>query len=458
MGTPLSSLVSRGRNATRRTPRRAVAHIPGEDGWPVVGKTFEVLAEPQRFVEYMAKRYGPVHRTRALGDTTVGLLGPEANEFVLLDHEKIFSSELGWSLLLERLFPRGLVLLDFDEHRLHRRALSVAFKAGPLRSYLAELNAGIAAGLDKWPCGEMLFYPAIKKLTLDLAAVAFLGADLGPGLEELKRAFTAMIAASIAVIRAPLPGTKMARGVEGRAFVIDYFKRQIPLRRNSAGDDLFSHLCRATYEDGSLLTPQDIADHMSFLMMAAHDTLTSALTSFVYRLALSTEWQSALRDELAVLDAKPEEPLSYDRLEKLPLTEMAFNEAMRMSPPVPSIPRRAVRDFEFRGFRIPAYTAVSVNPLFTHYMPGLWPEPERYDPARFSEAASRERHKFAFVPFGGGAHMCIGLNFAIMQAKCFTWHFLTRFRVTIEKGYRPAWNMWPIPQPRDGLRITLMPV
>ncbi len=450
--------VGRSRSFNGRSPRHALAHIPGEDGWPVVGRTFELLAEPQRFVEQMAKRYGPVHRTRALGDTSIGLLGPEANEFVLLDLEKIFSSALGWSLLLEKLFPRGLILRDFDEHRLHRRALSVAFKAEPMRSYLTQLNAGIAAGLDEWPRGEMLFYPAIKKLTLDLAATSFLGVHLGHDVEALKRAFTAMIAASIAVIRAPVPGTKMAQGVKGRAFVVDYFKRLIAQRRDSEGEDLFSHLCRATYDDGSTLTAEDITDHMSFLMMAAHDTLTSALTSFVYRLAILPEWQSALREELASLNAKPDAPLPFDCLEKLPLTEMAFKEAMRMTPPVPSIPRRSLRDFEFMGFSIPAYTSVSINPLYTHHMPDVWPDPERFDPLRFTDAASRERHKFAFIPFGGGAHMCLGLNFAYMQAKCFTWHSLTRFRISIDGGYRPAWRMWPIPQPHDGLRVTLLPV
>ena len=128
---------------------------------------------------------------------------------------------------------------------------------------------------------------------------------------------------------------------------------------------------------------------------------------------------------------------------------------MRLTPPVPSIPRRAVRDFEFKGFRIPAGTNVNVNPLFTHYMPEVWPEPDRYDPTRFGTAASRGRHKFAFVPFGGGAHMCLGLNFSHMQAKCFAWHFFNRFRVSMAKDYRPSWSMWPIPYPRDGLKVTL---
>jgi cytochrome P450 len=88
-------------------------------------------------------------------------------------------------------------------------------------------------------------------------------------------------------------------------------------------------------------------------------------------------------------------------------------------------------------------------------MADLWPEPERYDPTRFSADAARGRHKFAFVPFGGGAHMCLGLNFAYMQAKCFTWHFLNNFRVSVPPDYQPHWRMWPIPQPRDGLLVSL---
>jgi cytochrome P450 len=254
-------------------PTSALAHIPGDNGWPLVGHTLVVLSDPKGFVERRAERYGPVYRSHAFGQSNVSLLGPDANEFVLLDSQKLFSSMFGWSVLLGRLFPRGLMLLDFDEHRLHRRALSVAFKSGPMQSYLGQLNAGIAKGLAQWPCGrEFKFYPAVKQLTLDLAATSFLGEELGPELEAVKRAFIAMVAASVAVIRAPLPGTQMGRGVRGRALIVDYFNRQIPLRRERGGDDLFSQLCRATWEDGSLLSNADIVDHMSFLMMAAHDT------------------------------------------------------------------------------------------------------------------------------------------------------------------------------------------
>ena len=147
-------------------------------------------------------------------------------------------------------------------------------------------------------------------------------------------------------------------------------------------------------------------------------------------------------------------PTGFDDLEKMPLSEMAFKEALRIRPPVPSLPRYAMRDFTFKGYTIPAGTPVGVNPLYTHRMKDIWPEPDRFDPLRFTEEAQRNRHRFAWVPFGGGAHMCLGLHFAYMQAKCFARHFLQNIEVSLEPGYKPDWQMWPIPKPRDGLRVS----
>src|SRR6201999_3039756 len=229
--------------------RAALAHIPGDEGWPVIGRTLAVLADPKGEVERMAAKYGHVYRSRVLGETSISVLGPEANELVLFDQTKLFSSTHGWEIVLGRLFPRGLMLLDFDEHRLHRRALSVAFKSGPMKSYLGALDAGIAGRVAQWKAapGEMLFYPAMKQLTLDLAATSFLGADIGPEVNEITRAFVEMVAASVSVIRKPLPGTRMARGVAGRKRIVAYFSEQIPIRRargdrEGGGDDLFSQL------------------------------------------------------------------------------------------------------------------------------------------------------------------------------------------------------------------------
>jgi cytochrome P450 len=440
--------------------RNSLTHIPGDEGWPLIGKTLEVLADPKGQVERMHAKYGPVYRSHLFGETSISLLGPEANELLLFDQAKQFSSTHGWGRILGLLFPRGLMLLDFEEHRLHRRALSVAFKSGPMKSYLTSLDAGIAARVGQWKAepGPILFYPAMKQLTLDLAATSFLGADIGPEVDEVTNAFIEMVAASVAVIRKPLPCTQMGRGVKGRKRIVAYFSEQIPIRREKGGEDLFSQLCQTTHEDGALLSTQDIIDHMSFLMLAAHDTLTSSLTSFVGELAADPEWQQKLRDEVNALGIAADQPTMFDNLEAMPLSEMAFKEALRLKPPVPSIPRRAVRDFTFKGYAIPAGTLVGVNPLFTHHMADIWPDPEKFDPMRFTDEAQRHRHRFAWVPFSGGAHMCLGLHFAYMQAKCFARHFLQNLSVSLEPGYRPDWQMWPIPKPRHGLKVTLKPV
>jgi cytochrome P450 len=138
--------------------RNSLTHIPGDEGWPIIGKTLEVLADPKGHIERNAAKYGMVYRSHMFGETSIVLLGPEANELVMFDQAKLFSSEHGWGRILGLLFPRGLMLRDFEEHRLHRRALSVAFKSGPMKSYLVELDRGIAARIAQWKNkpGEML--------------------------------------------------------------------------------------------------------------------------------------------------------------------------------------------------------------------------------------------------------------------------------------------------------------
>src|SRR5258708_197038 len=273
---------------------------------------------------------------------------------------------------------------------LERPALGGALKSGAMKPYLGEVDSGIRERVTRWrqTPGPMLFYPAMKQLTLDLAATSFLGASIGPEVDEITRAFVDMVAASVTPIRKPWPGTQMARGVKGRARIVKYFSEQIPIRRSQGGEDLFSQLCRATHDDGALLSTQDIVDHMSFLMMAAHDTLTSSLTSFIGALAANPQWQNRLRDEVNALGLSADEATTFDKLEAMPLSEMAFKEAMRMKPPVPSIPRRATRDFTFKGYAIPADTLTSDHPLCALPMPTALSYPAYYDTMR-SIAASQ---------------------------------------------------------------------
>jgi cytochrome P450 len=433
-----------------------IEFIPGTDGWPLVGTTFSQLADPPGFTRRMVDAYGPIYRSNSFGGRFVHLIGPDANELVLFDKDKIFSSEQGWGTTLNQLFPGGLMLIDFEKHRAHRKILSVAFKPEPMQIYADALNAGIKARVAQWSGRPIKFYAAIKELTLDLAATSFLGVPLGPEAAKINTAFVDMVQASISPIRAPLPGTPMGRGVAGRKFLLDYFGREIPKRRAGDGDDMFSQICRAKNDDGADLSDAEILDHLNFLMMAAHDTITSSGTSMTMLLGQHPEWQAKLRDEMAGLGVNDDD-LPYDRLNDLILTDYAFKESLRVMAPVPSIPRRAIKPFRFGGFDFPVGTYVGVNPAYVHKMPEHWPEPDRFDPMRFTPEGSKGRHKYAWVPFGGGAHMCLGLHFAYMQIKILMWHMLRTHDIVLDDGSGEKWQAWPIPKPRDGLPLTLQP-
>ena len=444
---------------SQQQPKQALDHIPGEDGWPIVGTTFALLADPLGYGEKMRAKYGNVYRNNGFGRRGVALFGAEANELVLFDRDKMFSSEQGWGPVLDLLFPRGLMLIDFEHHRADRRALSIAFKPEPMRHYADALNQGISDRVEQWSGQEMLFYPAIKQLTLDLAADSFMGLPLGPEADQINKAFVDMVAASIGVVRKPLPFTAMGRGVAGRKFLVEYFTAEaLRRRKEGGGQDMFSQFARATREDGDLLPVDQVVDHMIFLMMAAHDTITSSATSLVWQLAKHPEWQDKLRAEVLAVTGGETRAITYEELGKLDLTEMAFKEALRLIPPVPSLPRRALREFTFQGFTIPAGTGVGISPASVHLMPEHWPDPRRFDPLRFTPENSAGRHKYAWVPFGGGAHMCLGLHFAYMQIKLLTAHLLTRYRIELEPGYAPEWQPWPIPKPKDGLKVTFKPL
>jgi cytochrome P450 len=441
----------------KRATMNDLSHIPGESGLPFIGDTLKLLKDPPAYSNRMKATYGNVYKVNAFGIPNVALVGAEANELLLFDRDKLFSSEQGWGPILNLLFPRGLMLMDFDHHRMDRKALGIAFKPEPMRAYAQDMNDIFAKQLPSWR-GDLKFYPAIKQLTLDVAASSFLGVPLGPEADKVNTAFVDMVAASVGAVRVPLPFTKMGRGVAGRKYLIRYFGPQIEeRRRNENRQDMFSQFCRTKREDGEYMSDGELIDHINFLMMAAHDTITSSVTSLVWLLAKNPQWQEKLRAECLGI-APAGSSIGHDDLAKFELTEMAFKEALRMIPPVPSLPRRALRDFEFMGHHILAGTQVSINPPQVHMMAEYWEEPTRFDPMRFTPDQVKARHKYAWVPFGGGAHMCLGLHFAYMQTKVFLHHLLTTRRIEIAEGYNPAWQPWPIPKPKDGLQVRLVEI
>jgi cytochrome P450 len=196
---------------------------------------------------------------------------------------------------------------------------------------------------------------------------------------------------------------------------------------------------------------------MIFLMMAAHDTSTSTLTTMAYHLAANPNWQQRCREEG---DRIGDGPLDIDALDKLETLDLVINECLRLVTPLPFSVRRAVRDTEILGHYIPAGTNVTMWPGMNHRLPELWDDPERFDPARFAEPRSEhKRHRYAFAPFGGGAHKCIGMVFGQLEIKTVMHRLLRNYRLELtHPGYRPHYDNAGMPVPIDGMPIVLRPL
>jgi len=437
---------------------QSLDHLPGSFGWPFIGHTFKFLANPKASQDEMYAKYGTVIKSSALFQRSVILLGPEANELVMMDKEKNFSSRMGWKYFLDRLFHNGLMLRDFEDHRAHRRIMNAAFRPAALENYIDTMNPVIEERIEEWSrISDFRFYNAIKELTLDVAAVVFVGMEMGEDADKVNQAFIDTVAASLAIVRFPVPGLALWKGIKAREFLIGFFGNMIAQKRQSDDKDMFTQFCRNTNDEGEYYSDEDIVDHMIFLMMAAHDTTTSAITTMVYALSEHPEWQQKAREECqGLFDATGNKHLAYGDQDKLEIVEWVFKEALRLYTPVPNIPRRAIRSFEFNGYTIPANTNIGISPSFTHYMSEIWENPHAFEPDRFSpQRAEDKKHPFAWVPFNKGAHMCIGLHFAYMQVKAVMYQFLRLYEFSLPENYQLNMVEVPIPKPKDRLPITL---
>ncbi|MGA9102895.1 cytochrome P450 [Aeromicrobium sp.] len=426
---------------------------------PLVGQTLAYFHDPLATMRYHYDTNGPVSDYTFVGRRWTMLLGPDACEVALRNADKAFANAGGWGYLIGPFFERGLMLLDFEEHHHHRRILQEAFTRDRIADYASTLGPAVEARLDAWrPDPAFQAYPALKDLTLDLATQIFMGGAELADADELARvnqAFIDCVQAGLGFVRTSLPGTKWRRGVKGRRLLEEFFSRQVAARRASGGTDLFSALCHIETDDGHRLSDDDIVSHMIFLLMAAHDTSTITVTTMMQHLGQHQEWQERCRAESLALSAHP----TLDEIDGLTSLDLVMKECLRLVPPVPGLARQAVKDTEVLGQHIPAGRLVSVGVHLSHHMPELWPDPERFDPERFAEHRREDKvHRYAWEPFGGGVHKCIGLYFGTVEVKMIVHQMLQRFAWTVDPDYVAPMNYHSLPFPKDGLPVNLRPL
>jgi cytochrome P450 len=249
----------------------------------------------------------------------------------------------------------------------------------------------------------------------------------------------------------PLPAVHRFRAARGRLDAVIY--RMIREHRERGGDqgDLLSMLMSAQEEDGSRMSDLQIRDEVMTLFLAGHETTSNALTWTWALLAQHPEVEEVFHAELQT--ALAGRPPTFDDLSCLPYTRAVLAESMRLYPPAWIVGRRVISEYEVGGYRIPEETVVIMSQAVMHRDPRWFPDPDRFDPARWLREETPPRPKFAYFPFGGGPRTCVGEQFAWMEGILLLATLGQKWKMRLDPEQRIASQPGITLRPRDGMRM-----
>jgi len=206
-------------------------------------------------------------------------------------------------------------------------------------------------------------------------------------------------------------------------------------------------------ESGRTMTDAEITDNLLTFVTAGHETTALGLAWTFHLLAQHPEHEAMVLAEIdEVVRGGPVRP---EHVAQLTYTRQVFSEAMRLYPPAPIITRTATRAFPLGGFTIPAGTVLIVPIYAVHHHETLWEDPERFDPGRFAPEQAKERHRYAYMPFGAGPRICIGSAFATMEAVAILAVLLQALRVRSRSGAVPDATMKVTLRPKQELQMEI---
>jgi len=433
----------------------ALTHLPGDYGTPVLGAIPALFRDFYGAIEKRHQKYGAVSKINLGFKPGVLVLGPDLFKQILLDPERNFSNRMGYDHVTGEWFGGGIMFRDFDEHRIHRRVFQTAFKSDAMRGYVPMMNGLMQQHLAHWgEVADFRFVPHIQALLMAIGARVFYGVeDLdGKAAQKMGEAFLKVINRGMrSLVKINCPPLSFYYGQQGKKYIVDYIGSRITERRAADGKDFMSYLVKEKKDDGEYLTDQELIAHLSFLFFAAYDTTTTALSHLMMHLALDPDLQERLRKQSLALG----KPLAdFDDLDQLTEIDHAFHESLRLYPSASIFMRRSLRACELGGKKIPANTILFLVPMFNHRMEQWWDNPQKFDPDRFAKGREEhKRHPFSYAPFGGGAHKCIGMNFAQLNAKLFMHQLLLKYRFRVPAGYTAKSQTLPLPKPAKDLPL-----
>jgi cytochrome P450 len=426
---------------------------------------------PHEFLLALTHEYG--HAVRyPLGPFRFHLFtDPDAVQHVLVGNHGNYGKDTFQYRLLSRITGDGLLTMDGPAWLARRRLAQPSFHRARVSEFAPTFTRYAEELVERWDAPSRAGVPidiAEEMMHVALQAVVktMFGADVGDRAGALWRATLEVLhhimfqARTLGLLPPwlPTPGNRRFRRALAVLDEVIYHtirERQRAGPAASAGPpDLLQRLMDANDEESGLqLSDRQLRDEMITLLIAGHETVASALTWTWHLLAETPEADAKLYSEVqqTVGDRLP----TGDDLPRLVHTRAVFEEAMRLYPPAWVITRRAREDDDVQGYRVPRGALVVLSPYATQRHPDFWSEPERFDPARFLPGAAPDRHRYAYFPFGGGPHLCIGNHYALVEATLMIATIARRYRLETLPDQTVTVDPGVTLQPRGGLPMLL---
>ncbi|KAL8223082.1 hypothetical protein R6Q57_020481 [Mikania cordata] len=435
---------------------------PGKTGWLFLGETLEFLStgwngHPEKFIFDRIDRYSSnIFKTSLLGHKTAVFCGPTSNKFLFSNEYKLV--RMWVPDYVNKLFPSKSSASD--EAMKMRKSFPDFLKPEALQRYIGVMDDVTQKHFSaEWENHEVVaVYPLIKRFAFVIACKLFISVDNPHHIARFAHPFDALVS-GIFSIPIDIPGMQFNKAVKGakliRKELVDVIKqRKIDLEEGKADpkQDVLSHMIVTNGDD---MTDSDIANKLIALLLGGHDTIASTCTSIVRYLAeLPHIYEGVYKEQMEIAKSKgPNELLNWDDINKMKYSWNVACEALRLSPPFQGTFREVLADFNFNGFFIPKGWKIYWSTNGVHKNPEFFPEPLKFDPSRYEGAGPA---RYTYVPFGGGARMCPGKEFARLEILVFMHHVTKRFRwqktIPDEKIV-----VDPMPVPSKGLPVHLYP-
>jgi cytochrome P450 len=436
---------------------------PGPKGFPLFGSVFEPRGDTIGYLTRCAREYGDIVFFRFMGVPACFVNRPDCIESVLVTQSSNFVKSKDYRAM-RRVLGNGLLLSEGEFWRRQRKLIQPAFHQARIAAY-AEIMVGYTQRmLASWSDGRTLdIHEAMMRLTLGIVAKTLFDADVSREAEEVDAALSVLMGkflrqAGLALLLpawVPLPTSQLLKRAVGRLDKVIY---GIIEQRRASGQmsgDLLSEFLQVQDDEGIGMTDRQLHDEIMTLFLAGHETTANVLSWTWLLLGQNPEVEEKLIEELqSVLGGRA--PTTSD-LPRLIYTDTVLRESMRLYPPVWVIGRRALAPFRLGEYELPADTNVLISQLIIHKDARYFPEPERFDPERWSSGDPRGESlpRFAYFPFGGGPRVCIGAGFGMMEGVLLLATIAQQFRIQTAPGYTAKMQPSVTLRPRNGIQATL---